>query len=176
MQNLTEFNTKLQRDYPRYRARFSQHTNTIKIEVKMGSGYWDTDPALFKKNPDLYIQVRDGYIDWAEITVGDRTPCVNCSHELKAPVREFKELKCDRCETVQPTRAYFTLNEDLIYHLNKLTRQTVNARLHRSNNEGLFDKGMDVAFDNAMYNAKENSWKVNNGVRVAVPQNFRKVI
>lgn len=174
MQNLEQFNKLLQRDYPRYRARFSPHTNTIKIEVKVGSGYWNVNPGLFEKNPDLYVQVREGYIEWAEITPGDRARCVNCTNDVKIPVREFKETKCSWCETVQPTRAYFDLNDDLIYHMNKLQRNTVNARQHRSNNEGLFDKGMDVAYDNALYNARENDWKFNNGVRTTVPSNFRK--
>lgn len=176
MQNLDKFNEKLQRDYPRYRARFSPHTNTIKIEVKMGSGYWDVNPALFGTSPDLYVQVRDGYVEWAEITTGDRARCYNCTNTVKVPVREFKEVKCDWCEQAQPVRAYFELNDDLIYHMNKLTRQSANARLHRSHNENLFDVGMDQAFDKAMYQAKWDSWRVNNGVRVSVPSNFRKVV
>ena len=176
MQNLQEFNKKLQRDYPRYRARFSDFNGTIKIEVKMGTGYWDVNPALFATNPDLYIQVRDGYIEWAEITTGDRTKCAHCTNTVKVPVREFKDVKCAWCDMSQPARAYFELNDDLLYHLNKLTRQGTSARLHQSHNENLFDVGMDKAFDNAMYTAREDGWKVNNGVRVSVPSNFRKVV
>jgi hypothetical protein len=176
MQNIQEFNKKLQRDFPRYRARFSPHTQTIKIEVKMGTGYWDVNPALFKANPDLMVQVKDGYVEWAEITTGDRARCVNCTNTVKVPVREFKEVKCNWCETAQPARAYFDLNDDLLYYMNKISRSSFNPQHHKSNNDNQFDIRMDKAFDNAMYNARENEWKVNNGVRVSVPSNFRKVI
>jgi hypothetical protein len=176
MQNLEKFNQKLQRDYPRYRVRWSDFSGNFKIEVKMGTGYWDVNPELFKDNPDLYIQVKDGYIEWAEITTGDRARCAHCTNTVEVPVREFREVKCNWCDMAQPARAYFELNDDLLYHLNKLNRQRTSPRLHRSNNENLFDKGMDEAFDKAYYSAKWESWRVNNGVRVSVPQNFRKVV
>jgi hypothetical protein len=176
MQNIEEFNKKLQRDFPRYRARFSPYSGTIKIEVKMGTGYWDTDEALFAKNPDLYFQTRDGYIEWAEITTGDRARCVQCTNTIKVPVREFKEIKCNWCEFSQPSRAYFELNDDLLYHLNKLSRKNITAQKHRNFNENLFDVGMDNALDKAMYHAKWDEWRINNGVRTSVPQNYRKVV
>jgi len=172
MQNIESFNTKLQRDYPRYRARFSPHTDTIKIEVKMGSGYWNTDPALFAENPDLYIQTRDGYVEWAEITPGDRTRCVNCTNTVKVPIKEFKEVRCSWCDTMQPVRAYFELNDDLLYHFNKLTRRNLNTRLHRSHNESLFDIEADAALDSGLYKAREDGWRMRNGVRAAVPSTY----
>jgi hypothetical protein len=176
MQNLTEFNNRLQKDYPRYRARWSDFSNSIKIEVKMGTGYWDVNPSLYKNNPDLLAQVRDGYIEWAELTTGDRARCAQCTNTVKVPVREFKDVKCNWCEFSQPMRAYFDLNEDFIYHLNKLSRTNTTAQKHRLHNENFFDIGMDSALDNALYNTRENSWRMNNGVMAAVPSNFRKVV
>lgn len=176
MQNLEQFNQKLQRDFPKYRVRFSPHSETYKVEVKMGRGYWDVNPALFKKNPDLLTQVKDGYIEWAELTLGDRARCHNCTNTVKVPIREFVEVKCNWCESSQPARAYFELNDDFIYHLNKLMRTRTSARDHQAHNENLFDVGMDAAADKALYQARWDEWKINNGVRVSVPQNFRKVV
>lgn len=175
MPNLTELNRRLQRDYPRYRARWSDHTGTIKIEVKMGTGYWNTDPALFAKNPDLYIQTRDGYVEWGELTLGDRARCEHCTNTVKVPINEFKEVVCNWCEYSQPARAHFDLEgPGFIHHLNKLSRREANTRLHRSNNEGLFDAGMDRALDKALYGIKYDRMRMNNGSMVSVPQNFRK--
>lgn len=174
MQNLEQFNKKLQRDFPRYRVRESG--DVIKIEVKVGSGYWDVNPALFKGNQDLYTQVKDGYLEWGEITPGDRARCVHCINVLPVPIREFKEVKCNWCDMSQPTRAYFELNDDLINHLRMLQNKRTTAQNHRIHNENLFDVGMDNALDSATYHAKWDEWKFNNGVRTSVPQNFRKVV
>lgn len=176
MQNLEQFNTKLQRDFPRYRVRWSDFANVYKIEAKLGTGYWDVNPALYKNNPDLLAQVQDGYIEWGEITTGDRARCAHCTNTVKVPVREFKEVKCSWCDMSQPARAYFELNDDLIYHFRKLSRNTNHTGRHRSHNSSLFDRDMDIALDNALYNTRAEGWRMNNGVRVAVPQNFRKVV
>jgi len=141
----------------------------------MGTGYWNADPELFGKNPDLYIQVRDGYIEWAELTTGDRARCAHCTNTVRVPIRKFEDVKCGWCDMSQPARAYFELNDDFLYHLNKLARTNTTAQKHKLHNRGMFDTEMDLTLDNALYNTRENSWRMNNGVMAAVPSNFGKV-
>lgn len=176
MHNLEKFNEKLQRDFPRYRIRWSDRTQSYKIEVKMGTGYWDINPMLYKNDPDLLTQVREGYIEWGELSTGDRARCAHCTNTVKVPVREFTEVRCNWCEQTQPARAYFELNDDLIYYFRKLEARRSQVNEHRTHNGSMFDRDMDNAYDKALYNAKENSWRLNNGVMAAVPSNFRKVV
>lgn len=154
MHNLESFNKKLQRDYPRYRIRFSQFRNTYIVEVKMGTGYWNVD--LSAHDPDVQQQIKDGYVEWGEITLGDRARCVNCTNTVKVPVREFIEVKCDWCGQSQPVRAYFDFNDDLIYHFNKLSNRRYSSSDAMSHNKSLANTKLDKSVDDAVYLAAEN--------------------
>lgn len=154
MQNLESFNKKLQRDFPRYRLRYSPHRETYIIEVKMGTGYWNTNPE--DHDPDTVVQIRDGYVQWGEVTLGDRQKCYHCTNTVPVPVREFKEVKCNWCGMSQPVRAYFELNDDLVYHFNKLQNRRTSTADIKAHNSSISNAFMDRAVDNAAYLAAEN--------------------
>jgi hypothetical protein len=154
MHNLTEFNKRLQRDYPRYRVRYSQFRDSYIIEVKMGTGYWNVDTSY---DEDTKTQIMDGYVEWGEVTLGDRKKCYHCTNTVKVPVREFREHKCDWCGMTQPTRAYFELNDDLLYHFNKLRNRRVSTADMKAHNSSIADRNLDRSVDDAAYLARENS-------------------
>lgn len=102
----------------RLRIRWSHASNEFQIEQRVARGLINFPMAL---SDDEHIRLRDGYFYVMSIRSGDRMPCPRCHAQLTVPVREVKELSCDRCKAAglehRVAAGFFPLDDTLITYL-----------------------------------------------------------
>ena len=123
-----EFVSRLKRDCPHLRVRWSKARNLWQIEQKTN---WATQPpAYVSEIDDKMIRWRDGYSYLMEIAPGDRIPCMRCRMPVNLHHCKFKEFVCEFCKfkasqnilverghRFQRMVAWFPLGEPLLQHL-----------------------------------------------------------
>jgi hypothetical protein len=106
----------------RLRIRWSVHEQQFLIEQKVGRAV--VAPIRIDEDRDDLIRARDGYHPVMVITPGDRMRCPKCHYEMRVPVRDTHDLKCQFCAlSGRPTRVvagYWPLDDSLIEHLRKI--------------------------------------------------------
>lgn len=113
------FTTRLQETFEgRLRIRWSHSAHEFQIEQRVARGLINFPAAL---TDDEHIRLRDGYFYVMSIRSGDRMPCPRCQQQLTVPVREIKELSCDRCKAAglehRVAAGFFPLDDTLITYL-----------------------------------------------------------
>jgi hypothetical protein len=106
----------------RLRIRWSIKQGEFHVEQRVGRGVFV--PYRISEIDDSLIRARDGYAFVLAVRPGTRMPCPHCGLEVKVPVMEFSETKCDYCRMKgrdgRYRAAYFPLGETLIDHLKKI--------------------------------------------------------
>jgi len=105
----------------RLRIRWSNAAHEFQIEQRVARGLINFPAAL---TDDEHIRLRDGYFYVMSVRTGDRMPCPRCEATLRVPVREVKELSCDRCRANglehRVAAGFFPLDDTLIAHLQSI--------------------------------------------------------
>ena len=103
------------------RVRWSNKDQEWHVEEKINRGSLDTP---VDDQDDTAIRYRDGYGFICSIRPGDRMPCPKCNSELKVPINEFAEVKCDYCRmkgrNTSIISGFFELGDILLEHLRRL--------------------------------------------------------
>jgi hypothetical protein len=150
----------------RLRCRWSYKRNEFHIEYKVAPGRIVNCPVATEDDPA--IRARDGYAFVLAVRTGDRMPCPVCGYELKVPLFELAETKCDYCRLSgrdgRYPACYFPLNDRLIDYLRKIDPL-------RTWREGMAYRA--DAFNNRLMAQREREFE--NIVEDAIKDDYRKV-
>src|SRR5262245_29340645 len=92
----TEFTERLQQKFDgRLRVRWSAKEQHFVIEQRVGRAV--VAPIRISEGRDDLIRARDGYHPVMVISAGDRMRCPTCHYEMKVPVRDTVDVKCEYC-------------------------------------------------------------------------------
>lgn len=106
----------------RLRIRWSPRLREFHIEQKVGR--MALAPIRVDEGDDDMVRARDGYWFVMSIRQGDRMPCPDCGFELKVPVMDTADIRCEYCalrgRTTRVVAGFWPLNERLIEHLRRI--------------------------------------------------------